>query len=230
MNTLDARSYLAHLRTNGVVSPKLGDTVVLALHPAATARRSRSHPSPFGSVQLPRRGVPIPTVTPIGPGPAVAAMTVDLLAESGVGTIVGIGIASHVDRDGQPPPRAVVIGAAISDESVSARYDERLLADPALTRKLLDTVEHADVGIAYTTAAPFRVDTSKVMASAALVIEMEASALFAAGNRRGVKVGLVVVPSDRTAADHWVPLPAGPVAESVGAIANRIRATLVEDQ
>lgn len=229
MTRLDAAAYLDHLGSTGTPIDSPGATVLLALHPAALARRSRTQRAPYGSVQRPRRGIPIATVQPHGPGPAVAAMAVDLLAASGVEAIVGVGIASLLDHGGSPVPRAVVIDSAVADESVSPRYGGHPHADPALTSRLDDTVDNSVRGAAFSTAVPFRVDRTAALASGATVIDMEAAALFAAAHTCGIAAALVVVPSDLTGADHWKALDPTPVAETVGAIANRIRSTIVEE-
>jgi len=72
---LNASTYLDHLRSSGSELPCLGDTVVLALHPAARPPRPRQLGGPFGAVEIERRGGRVVTVSPLGPGPAVVAIT-----------------------------------------------------------------------------------------------------------------------------------------------------------
>lgn len=201
---LDAASYLAHVIASGGVVPDLDPAVVLALTPAARPRRARSLGGPFGAAERDRTGVV--SVSPVGPGPAVAAMTIELAAACGVRDLVAIGTAGSFDRthDGAPDAGThLVVEASRSDESVSRRYGGCCHADPGLTGELARRLG-ADRTVAWTTAAPFRLDLDAVDASGASVIEMEAAALFAAGASTGVRVGLVVVVSDATTAAGWV--------------------------
>lgn len=67
------------------------------------------------------------------------------------------------------------------------------------------SVPHA-TGLTWTTDAPFRETPSKVAArrdQGCLVVEMEASALLAAGRFRGVKVGFLLYAGDDLSGKTW---------------------------
>ncbi|NOX28992.1 MAG: hypothetical protein GXP35_02910 [Actinobacteria bacterium] len=222
---LNASSYLDHLQSSGNDLPTLGDTVVLALHPSARPSRPRQLGGPFGAVEIERRGGRVITVSPLGPGPAVVAITVELLAALGVSNIIATGIASVLAAQEIPgdEPSGFVVEAAISNDSVSCRYGDRLHADPELT----DLLRH-EVGLStatsYSTSTPFRLDVAAALASGANLIEMEAAAFFSVSNELGLSAGLAVVPSDVTTATSWHPLDPAVVNARVAALAERCRA------
>ena len=225
--TLDARSYLAHLKTMGQTAPDLGKSVLLALHPAARPSRSRSIDGPFGSIDIERRGPRIPTVSPLGPGSAVAAMTVDLLAALGVETIVGVGVGSEIGSE-TGPCAPIVINAATANNMVSEAYGGQCIADGSLSDALASRLGCAQ-GLSFTTSTPFRLDQNAAVASGAAVIDMEAAALFASAHALGIKSTIVIVPSDTTGLRYWQSGDHAVVSTLVKEVANQCRSYLVEE-
>ena len=225
--SLDGRRYLEHLGSSGVRLPALGSAVVLALHPAARPNRARRLRCPFGLVDRSRGRSSTTTVSPLGPGAAVAAMTVEMLHALGVKTILGVGVASAV----QPAAAArnhgsvLVVEGAVGTEAVSAAYSGDPRADAALVGQLCTALE-AERGRAFSTAVPFRLDLDAVARSSADVIDMEAAALFSAANAFGLAAGLAVVISDTTGPGSWVAGDPNAVRCAVGAVAGTAREIL----
>ena len=229
---LDAAKYLEHLRSTGSVVPSLPDGVVLAMHPGARPRRAKALGGPFGAVERERDGVV--TVSTLGPGSAVAAMTIEMLAALGVRTVVGVGIASAVDTTsaaGAPDRPAghvgdvFVVTSAGPGGQVSAAYGGVTDADADLSARLRRRLEVSDVR-AWSTPVPFRLDLDAVVRDGAHVVEMEASALFAAGAACGVAVALAVVVSDVSSTSGWqAPTedPSAVVADVAGVARSLVR-------
>lgn len=226
VESLDARLYLDHLAREGTVLPDLGDSVLLAMHPAARPRRGKSLGGPFAIAER-ARGESIPTVSPLGPGPAVAAMTVDMLACLGVKRLIVVGVASAVVRgdDAVAIGSTAVIHGSIADEVVSGRYGGHLQADVTLT-DLLGSSLVANKLISYSTATPFRLDVAAVMDSGADLVEMESSAIFAASRCCSIATSAVVVVSDFTSAQGWIPGDKAVVAPAVSRLAESCRQLL----
>lgn len=227
---LDGSRYLQHLRASGVEMPNLGERVLLALHPAARPRRARLLGGPFGSVETTRFGPDVTTVAPLGPGPAVAAMTIEMLAGLGVVEVVAVGVVSRVWSDEDPPePGAVlVVESAVTDDSVSARYGGQMTAACELSGRLRTHLE-AESAKAYSTSTPFRLDVSAVLESGADVVDMEAAALFSSASTFEIAVALAIVISDSTTLAGWQPGDVGTVRRRVGEVASRCRALLGRD-
>jgi len=221
---LDAKAYLADMADNGISLPTLPRAVVLALHPEAIPRKGKEVNGPFGRIVTTRRSPSVATVSPLGPGPAVAAVTVELLAELGVTTIVAVGIASAVDRGdgGLESGSVAVIEQAVLSGDVSAAYGTSKSASVLLTGRVADVAGARRVST-YCTSVPFRLDVDDVVSSGADVVEMEASALFASAASRGLEVALAVVVSDVTSAEGWRPGVRSVVGAAIGELATTCR-------
>ena len=221
---LDAKAYLADLADNGIPLPQLPRAIVLAMHPDVFPRRCREMAGPFGRVVATRRAPSVVTVGPLGPGPAVAAVTIELLAELGVTSIVAVGIASAVQRDDVAlvPGSFVVVDEAVTSDAVASAYAPSTNASRSLTASVVEATQ-AQRGRTYSTSIPFRLDVEDVLASGADVVEMEGAALFAAAASRGVEVSLAVAISDVTSVDGWKPGDRSIVGASTTALADTCR-------
>ena len=227
---LSAHAYLDHLSAVGQPAPALPGAVVCALHPSARPRKAKSLGGPFGAVERDKQTATV-TVSTLGPGAAVAAMTVEMLAAVGVTSIIAVGVASGVLRRGNEWDGAAVavIADAISDESVSPAYGGWTNANEALTSRLCSAIG-AEPVTSYSTSTPFRLDTEAVLASEAAVVDMEASALFASASDCGVAAALVVVISDMTSDDGWTACDRSVVDSRVVAVALACRAIVGDIQ
>lgn len=106
--------------------------------------------------------------------------------------------------------------------------------DGELAERLLAACRAANIPVArgtvWTTDAPFREPATKAAAYAALgalAVEMEAAALFAAAQRRGVRLALLLAIADH-AGDPWRPDPGSPAQtaarQRLAAVAVRVAA------
>lgn len=174
-------------------------------------RRRRRSGHPFRRVARTRagRGESIDVVLAAGPGAPVAAVTVEFLAAFGVARIVSVGICGVLDGAGGPQgARPLVVRSAVSDEGTSNHYGGNRCPDTALTELLGDAL-HAEPVTAVTTDVPFRQtpDRLEKLREVGDVIEMEAAALFAAADLRGVAAASILVAGDRFASGRWMPAP-----------------------
>jgi len=222
---LDGRAYVDHLRNTGVEMPDLGATIVLALHPAARPARGRELGGPFGAVERERFGRRIVTVAPLGPGPAVTAITLEMLAALGVSTVIAVGIASRLRHDARPcdDGPGFVVEAAVADESVAHSYGGHLRADPEVSKMLCHELGYSSV-TTFSTSVPFRLDVNAALGSGASTVEMEAAALFSVSREMAISVGLAVVISDVTTPESWQAADNREVQERALALGGRCRA------
>jgi uridine phosphorylase len=107
----------------------------------------------------------------------------------------------------------IVTTAAVRDEGTSFHYlppGREIAADPAVVRALRDTCEQQRVrhtaGKSWTTDGIFRETPRKVARrrdEGCLTVECEASALFAVGAFREVRVGVMLYAGDDLSGDAW---------------------------
>jgi uridine phosphorylase len=150
-----------------------------------------------------------------GIGSPVAAMMLELLIAWGVKRFVSIGTAGGLQPDLQIGDLTICSGA-VRDEGVSHHYlaENTLLATPSadLTRRFAEalisrraTPRH---GPTWTTDAPFRETQAEIahyQREGVLTVEMEAAALFAVAQHRGVEIASGFVVSDVLASERWQP-------------------------
>lgn len=177
--------------------------------------RVTGYPNPYRAVWLRRDdpGARVGVVEGFGYGAPTATMTLEDLAARGARRFINLGIAgalaSRVDF-----ADIVVCSAALRDEGVSHHYlAPTRYARPSagLTRELvaaLDDARHAvHVGPSWTIDAIYRETLEEAVAyrdEGVLTVEMEASALFAVGEFRGVDVAAVFTISDHLLAhEEW---------------------------
>lgn len=161
-----------------------------------------------------------------GFGAPVTASIVELCIAGGAGAFAIVGGCGGLGApDGREP--TVLVDRAIRDEGVSHHYlpDGRYVAaSEALTGRFADALDDDgvghEVGPAWTTSAFFRETVPEVElygAEGVLAAEMEAAALFAVCEYRGVSATALLSIQDYVGTDEWVP-PAEDASERLRAL------------
>jgi uridine phosphorylase len=161
----------------------------------------------FGDLYLLHEtGDRIALVANFGVGAPAAVVLLEELAAFGVRSFISIGLAGGLQADLRPGD-LVVCERAIRDEGVSRHYlepAEYAPADEALTQKLGQALARSGraiaLGSSWTTDAPYREMRSAVerrRRAGVKTVEMEAAALFAAGQHLGVRTAAAFVIADR---------------------------------
>jgi uridine phosphorylase len=138
----------------------------------------------------------------LGIGAPAAVAQLELQAELGVRRCVSIGTAGGWQADASPG-QVVLLDRAVRDEGTSYHYlapDEEARPDPTLSSRYAQALRVAGIshvtGATVTTDAPSRITTEEVRvhrAAGVQAVEMEAAALFALGQARGLPVASAVV-------------------------------------
>jgi len=163
---------------------------------------------------LPSTGGQVGLVGQFGFGAPVATAVLELLAALGTTAMVSIGTAGSLQRDLEPGD-LVLCEAAVRDEGVSHHYlpPARLAAAPAeLTAALGTALRQAGLafrtGVSWTIDTPYRETVAEArhyQAEGVLCVEMEAAALFAVAEVRGLRLASAFVISDSLAELVWNP-------------------------
>jgi uridine phosphorylase len=175
-----------------------------------------------------RMGVPLPLPSTrgrvgllgqFGIGAPAASAALEEMAARGTSAVASIGTAGSLQRD-LSPGDLVLCEAAIRDEGVSHHYlPPAKLATAAreLTAVLGAAMTAAGLqfrtGVSWTIDAPYRETVAEArhyQAEGVLCVEMEAAALFAVGEVRGLQVASAFVISDSLADLVWDPQFHGP--------------------
>ena len=145
--------------------------------------------------------------------PAAAVMLEELIAW-GVKEFVSMGLAGSLRKD-LPPGSLVLCTSAYRDEGTSCHYaagDKPALPDPGLTARLEASLGKNGLAFArgpsWTTDAIYRETPLEIVGYrdlGALVVEMEASALFTVAAFRGVSLAACFSVSDTLAELAWRP-------------------------
>ncbi|HUY77591.1 MAG TPA: nucleoside phosphorylase [Ktedonobacterales bacterium] len=151
-----------------------------------------------------QEGTPV-VVTRLRVGAPAAVTDLEELVALGVRDILVVGVAGSL-QPGLPIGALVIPTGAIREEGTSFHYapaGAEVAPDPTLTHALADACVALGApfatGLIWTTDAPYRELQSKIRgygAAGALVVEMEASALFAAATALGVRLSLLMAISD----------------------------------
>ena len=147
-------------------------------------------------------------LVPIG-APA-AAIVLEELAALGTTRLIGVGAAGGLSPD-LSPADAVVCTAALRDEGTSSHYlaPARFAhPDPTLREALTAAAPSAASGPTWSTDAPYRETLEEIAAyrdEGIVTVDMEAAALFAVGERLGVRAASLFCVSDVLSGDHWTP-------------------------
>ncbi len=133
-------------------------------------------------------------------GGPYAVLVAEQLAASGARVILGLTSAGQVSP-GLSVPSLVVPTRALRDEGTSYHYlpaEETVIGDIGLTALLQEELSELDLpvvsGTVWTTDAPYRETAEQLERHATngiLAVEMQAASLFAFGEARGVRCGVV---------------------------------------
>ncbi len=147
-----------------------------------------------------------------GFGAPTAVMTLEELIAYGIKTFVNIGAAGGLQQN-MNIGDIVICDRAIRDEGTSHHYlpvEKHALPCPELTESLCTAFERKGIpyrkGASWTTDAPYRETIEELRqycADGVATVEMEASALFAAGAYRGVCVSAIFTISDILSEEDW---------------------------
>ncbi len=176
-----------------------------------------------GMLPLPSTGGRVGLLGQFGIGAPAAAAAVEDLAAMGTPAFVSVGTAGSLQRD-LSVGDLVVCQAAIRDEGVSHHYlpAARLaMAPAAIQAALAAALRQAGVGYragtSWTIDAPYRetvAEARRYQAEGVLCVEMEAAALFAVAQVRGLQVAAAFAISDSLADLAWDPQFHGPQVEA----------------
>lgn len=174
------------------------------------------YPRTWGPVRLvERRGATVAVIGFFGIGAPAAAAVLEELAALGVRQVISMGAAGSLPAD-TAFGDVVVCNAAIRDEGVSHHYlPTAKFAYPseALTRRLCETLRDRGIacrsGPTWTIDAPYRETVAEALSyqqEGVITVEMEAAALFAVAEHRGIDVAAVFAISDHLLQEKvWVP-------------------------
>ena len=149
-----------------------------------------------------------------GIGAPVAIVVLEELIVQGIRRFLSIGTAGSLQKH-VAIGDIVVCDRAIRDEGTSHHYlppEKYATASPAMTARLQAALQSTGtpytVGTSWTIDAPYRETVAEVrhyQAEGALTVEMEAAALFAVAQYRGVEMGSLLTISDSLADLKWDP-------------------------
>ena len=147
-----------------------------------------------------------------GFGASTAVMTLEELAAFRIKKFVNIGTAGGLQKN-MNVGDIVLCDRAIRDEGTSYHYlpaEKYAFACPELTENLCTALERKGIeyskGTSWTTDAPYRETIGELRqyrSDGVATVEMEISALFAAGAYRGVGVSAILVISDILSEEDW---------------------------
>ncbi|MGD0063625.1 MAG: nucleoside phosphorylase [Streptosporangiaceae bacterium] len=163
---------------------------------------------------LPSTGGRVGLLGQFGIGAPAATEVLEELAALGTSAVVSVGTAGSLQRDLEPGD-LVLCEAAIRDEGVSHHYlpAGRLAPAPEpMTGALGAAMERAGLtfrtGVSWTIDTPYRETVAEArhyQAEGVLCVEMEAAALFAVAQVRGLQLASAFVISDSLAELVWNP-------------------------
>jgi uridine phosphorylase len=145
-------------------------------------------------------------------GASMTAAALEMLIAVGVDRVIACGGAGNLEVD-HAVGHVVVPTAALRDEGTSYHYlapartvAASAVAVDAITAELAGRgVPHA-LGLTWTTDAIFRETRGRVArrrAEGCLTVEMEAAAIFAVAEYRGVVAGQILYAGDDLSSDEW---------------------------
>src|SRR5262245_34095093 len=145
-------------------------------------------------------------------GASMSAAALELLIASGVDRVIVCGGAGNLEG-GRALGHVVVPTGAVRDEGASFHYlpaSRTVGASPTAVAAAIAACDAADVpyttGLTWTTDGLFRETPGKVAARRAegcLTVEMEAAALFAVAQYRGITIGQLLYAGDDLSGDEW---------------------------
>jgi uridine phosphorylase len=133
-------------------------------------------------------------------GGPYTVLIAEQMAVCGMDTVVGLASAGRIGRT-LPLPGIVVADEAVRDEGTSLHYlppTQTVRSDQPLARALAAAMPSVGLpvrrGLVWTTDAPYRETPAQIdhwAACGALAVEMQAASLFAFGQARQIRTGLV---------------------------------------
>lgn len=184
----------------------------LARRPGATqvlALRSEIGPNPVWEIE--HNGARLAVLQP-GVGAPLAAAFMEELIAHGVRRMIACGGAGALVPE-LALGHAIIVDSAVRDEGTSYHYQPAtrvIEADPHATDVLVKTLTAQEIphlaGRTWTTDAIYRETRTKArrrVDDGCVVVEMEASALFAVARFRGVTCGQLLLAGDSLAGETW---------------------------
>jgi uridine phosphorylase len=217
--------FLAYLGRVGVAASQrpAPDAVILSYQKSLFGHVLETYPCErargyFGRfihyVDLPDSPRAIAIAADFGVGAPAAAVMLEELIAWGVKDFVSMGLAGSLS-EALPPGSLVVCDGAFRDEGTSHHYieeDAQVCPDETLTGRLEDALKDARLSYAkgptWTTDAIYRetpLEVKHFRERGALVVEMEAAALFAVAQYRGARIASCFSVSDTLAYLEWRP-------------------------
>jgi uridine phosphorylase len=210
------------LRQGGKSLPELPSDAILlfqksALDGSGLALQPMQVPNlPGGLYRTRGKGSAVAVLANPGAGAPAAVIALELLAACGVRRLVAIGMAGGLQPDLQPGA-LVLCERAIREEGTSFHYlppSESVRPSASLKAALATALKSGgatfQTGTSWSCDAPFRETFEKATrhaAAGALVVEMEAAGLFAAGQHLGIQVAALFSVADGMRGDredcHW---------------------------
>jgi uridine phosphorylase len=176
-----------------------------------------------GLLPLPSTGGRVGLLGHFGIGAPAAAAALEELAAMGTSAFVSVGTAGSLQRD-LDIGGLVLCEAAIRDEGVSHHYlppAKLVMAAASMNEALAAAMRRAGVrfraGTSWTIDAPYRetvAEARRYQSEGVLCVDMEAAALFAVGQVRGLQVASGFAISDSLADLAWNPQFHGPQVEA----------------
>lgn len=184
---------------------------VVAEHSARLVTQFQWEDGPHPVYELTYQGNKVAFLHP-GVGAAHAAGLLEEVIPLGVRKVVVCGGSGVLDS-GIGLGKPVVLNAALRDEGVSYHYlppAREVAVDADAVKVLAHTLDRHGipycVGKSWTTDAPYRETRGKIArrrAEGCCVVEMEAAALLAVAQFRGIKLGYVVYGGDDVGGEVW---------------------------
>jgi nucleoside phosphorylase len=179
--------------------------------------------APHGLMLLPSTGGRVGLLGQFGIGAPAAATVLEELGAMGTSAFVSVGTAGSLQRD-LSIGDLVLCEAAIRDEGVSHHYlppAKLATAAAAMNAALGAALRQAGVpfraGTSWTIDTPYRetvAEARRYQAEGVLCVEMEAAALFAVAEVRGLRVASAFAISDSLADLVWNPQFHGPQVQA----------------
>lgn len=204
------------MRQGGKAPPKLPPDAILLFQKSALDGTSlasqpvRDHNLPGELYYTRGKRKAVAILANPGAGAPVAAIAVELLASCGVRRLVSIGMAGSLKPELQPGA-LVLCEQAIREEGTSYHYlpsNEAARPSAELNAALIQALKSSGAsfqsGASWSCDAPFRETFERAAqhaANGALVVEMEAAGLFAAGQHLGIQVAALFAVADGMRAD-----------------------------
>ena len=215
---LTAEDVIAHQRKYGhLKEPPEIDAGIICLKAGLPERMKRKFPIRraghyLGDLYLLKgRITKIAVLANFGFGAPVVASLAEELIALGAKQIVSISHAGSLQQ-GLKSGNLIVCDEAIRDEGTSHHYlppDKSVKNDSMLSRQVLERLgKAATKGPVWSTDAPFRETREEVaqyQKEGVLAVDMEAAALMAVGQVRGVATAIILVVGDDLSQFEWKP-------------------------